>query len=88
MHHYDGKTRRTNCQASDSVPQIESPPATTADTAHKFAHGPGGSRGAKSGERAGGWGSSAYLDELDSLETVAGDDVDVLTAAQLVVVSQ
>jgi hypothetical protein len=32
--------------------------------------------------------SDAYLEELDSLETVVGDDVDVLAAAQPVVVSQ
>jgi len=43
------------------------------------------------GEERGGEGGrsgGAYLEELESFETVAGDDVDVLTAVRPVVVSQ
>jgi hypothetical protein len=38
--------------------------------------------GAKSGEKAGRRGSDVYLDELESLKAVAGDDVDILEAAR------
>lgn len=36
----------------------------------------------------GGRGSGAYLQELESLEAVAGDDINILVAAPLAVVSQ
>ena len=39
-------------------------------------------------EMKGGRGGRAYLQELESLEAVAGDDIDVLAAAPPAVVSQ
>jgi hypothetical protein len=47
---------------------------------------PSRSIGTKSG-RTGRRGGSTYLEELESLEVVAGDDIDVLAAAQSTVVS-
>lgn len=49
---------------------------------------PTAAEGTKSGQKASGWVTRAYLEEIESLEVVVVTDVDVLAAAWSAAVSQ